>query len=61
MITFYKIKIYLRMNKLLVQSDKIGIITLVLCVIHCLMTPILFVVKYVVQALHRFSYLVEIN
>lgn len=33
------------MNSLLVQSDKIGIIASTLCAIHCLMTPVLFVVK----------------
>ena len=33
------------MNRLLVQSDRIGIIASTLCAIHCLMTPVLFVVK----------------
>ena len=33
------------MNRLLVQSDRIGIIASTLCIIHCLMTPVLFVVK----------------
>ena len=33
------------MNRLLVQSDKIGIIASTLCAIHCFMTPVLFVVK----------------
>ena len=48
------------MNRLLVQSDRIGIM-LAISAIHCLMTPVLFVVKAYVGCCSRISYLVEIN